>query len=97
MACTYDYNTGKITIDFHVRRDYEKCRLSGLPAFVGSKRCHQCQFFGGSYINWQSREFDDTFFTKCKHPDVKDSEGCELVKHNILEDFKQEALSHYYD
>ena len=69
MAMTYDYNTRKITRDWHIRRHDEKCRLSGLPAYIGGDRCQKCPYNKGT------RDLEDTFFTLCSHPEAKDSEN----------------------
>lgn len=94
---TYDYKTRKITRDFKIRRHNEKCKLSGLPAKVGNKRCHQCPHNKGTEIIWQSHDLDDTFFTLCDHPEAKDSENIENVLSRIYERFENEALEHMYD
>ena len=35
MACTYDYDTGKITLDFHLVKYDEICELRGIKGRVG--------------------------------------------------------------
>jgi len=97
MAMTYDYNTGKITRDWHIRRHDEKCRLSGLPAKVGGDRCSKCQYHKGTEFDWQARDLEDTFFTLCSHPEATDSENTENVLRGIYDDFEDKALAHMYD
>lgn len=95
MACTYNYETGKITLDFHLIAYNEICTLRGLKGKAGNSECHRCPFYGGSYTDMNSIEWDS--FVKCKHPDAKDSNGSLQVKHEIYEKFKEKALSHMYD
>ena len=97
MAMTYDYNTGKITRDWHIRRHDEKCRLSGLPAKVGGDRCSKCQYHKGTEFDWQARDLEDTFFTLCSHPEATDSENTDNVLRGIYDDFEDKALAHMYD
>lgn len=97
MAMTYDYNTGKITRDWHIRRHDEKCRLSGLPAKVGGDRCSKCQYHKGTEFDWQARDLEDTFFTICSHPEATDSENTENVLWRIYDRFESKALAHMYD
>lgn len=95
MACTYNYETGKITLDFHLVAYNEICTLRGLKGKVGNSECHRCTFYGGSYTYMNSIEWDS--FVKCKHTNAKDSENSRNAMYYILEKFKEEALSHYYD
>ena len=97
MAMTYDYNTGGITRDWHIRRHDEKCRLSGLPAKVGGDRCSKCQYHKGTEFDWQARDLEDTFFTLCSHPEAKDSDNTENVLCRIYDRFESKALVHMYD
>lgn len=97
MAMTYDYNTRKITRDWHIRRHGEKCRLSGLPAKAGGDRCQKCPYHKGIEFDWQARNLEDTFFTLCSHPEVKDSENTQNVLWRIYDRFESEALAHMYD
>ena len=97
MAMTYDYNTRKITRDWHIRRHGEKCRLSGFPAKAGGNRCKKCPYNKGTEFDWQARDLEDTFFTLCSHPEAKDSENTEYVRWCIYDRFECEALAHMYD
>ncbi len=92
MACTYDYNTGKITMDFHLIRHDEICNLRGIRTRVGAFGCKNCVFNAGTHIHRNCTEWED--YVKCKHPDAKDSEGSWAAWHNICEKFKEEALSY---
>ncbi len=97
MAMTYDYQTRKITRDWHIRRDDEKCRLSGLPAKVGGDRCSKCPYHKGIEHDYQARDLEDTFFTLCSHPEAKDSENTKYVLRRIYDRFEDEALARMYD
>lgn len=96
MAATYNYSTRQIERDFHFVRWNEKCRLGGLPCYVGSERCTKCQYYDGSihpfstYIRLDIRLNDSYVF--CKHPDKKDSENSGEALHAFNEAFEHEAL-----
>ena len=85
MATEFDYTTHKITRDWHFIKDGTPCKGSGLPCYADSDRCRKCQHYRGIYL----------WCTKCAHPDKKDCENAPIADFN--EDFKQEALTHYYD
>lgn len=95
MACTYNYETGKITLDFHLVAYNEICTLRGLKGKAGNSECHRCPFYGGSYTDMNSIEWDS--FVKCKHHNAKDSEGSCTAKSDIYDEFEREALTHLYD
>ncbi len=90
---TYDYNTTKITRDWHIRRNDEKCRLSGLPIKVGSVRCRKCPYHKGLEFDWDARDLEDVFFSRCSHPIAKDSENTKNVLRNIYKRFENKALA----
>lgn len=96
MAATYDYQTGRIEHDYHFVRYGEKCKLSGLPAYVGSDRCLHCPHNAGSIhpFSVQLRygiRLDDSYVL-CKHKESKDSENCGIAKHAFYEQLQDEAL-----
>lgn len=95
MACTYNYDTGKITLDFHLVKYDEICGLRGIKGKAGNQECHRCPFYGGSYSDMSTIDWDS--FVKCKHPEAKDSEGSWTAKYDICEKFREEALTHMYD
>lgn len=95
MPCTYDYNTRKITLDFHLVAYNEICTLRGLKGKAGNQECNRCPFYGGSYSDMSTIDWNS--FVKCKHPDAKDSNGSQNVKYEICEKFELEALAHMYD
>lgn len=97
MAMTYDYDTRKITRDWNIRWHDEKCRLSGLPAYVGGDRCRKCPYNKGIKTDWEARDLEETFFTLCSHPEAKDSENTGDVLRRIYDEFEGEALAHMYD
>lgn len=96
MAATYDYQTGKVEHDYHFVRYGEKCRLSGLPTFVGNDRCLMCRHYDGSihpfstYISLGLR-LDDSYVL-CKHTEQKDSENCRLARRAFYEKLQNDAL-----
>lgn len=97
MAATYDYQTRKITRDFHFVRWDELCKLSGLPCYAGSDRCTmKCKWYAGSihpfshHIRFGGRLEDS--YVYCKHPDKKDSENSYEAVRAFKEAFENEAL-----
>lgn len=96
MSTTYSYDNRQIERDFHFVEYGEKCKGSGLPAKAGNDRCKQCKYNGGAiyptsfgfhYWNW----FESSY-VRCKHPEAKDSEGSEMVRHAFYEYFEKQAL-----
>ena len=99
MACTYNYDTGKLTMDFHLIKDGEICYLRGkeYASRVGAYGCQHCVYNKGGHIDYSGRTLDETLFTKCKHPDAKTSNGAKDVMWRIEKDFISEAITHMYD
>ena len=97
MAATYDYQTRKITRDFHFVRWDEPCRLSGLPCYAGSDRCTKvCKHYKGSihpfsFILKFGFRLKDSY-VYCNHPDQLDSENSSEAAHAFHEAFEHEAL-----
>lgn len=96
MAATYDYSTGKIERDFHFIRWHEKCKLGGLPCYVGSERCTKCQHYDGSIHPWSMMlrhgfRLNDSYVF-CKHPEKKDSENSLEAVMAFNESFENRAL-----
>jgi hypothetical protein len=95
MACTYNYETGKITLDFHLVKYGEICGLRGIKGKAGNQECHRCPLYGGSYNDMTN--FDWESFVKCKHPNAQNSESSSFAMYDICEKFREEALKHFYD
>lgn len=90
MATTYDYSTGRIERDFHfVERD-TACRLTQLPARVGSEWCRRCEHHRGDIYSWELR--GEKSYVMCSHKDMKDAEDCQKAVMLFNERFEQEAL-----
>lgn len=87
MACTYNYSTGKITLDFHLVRYDEICTLRGIRGKVGAPGCITCPYHNGSCT-----ESTTQYFVKCKHPKALDSEGCGEAYYKICETLRRQAL-----
>ena len=96
MGATYNYSTGKIEHDYHFRRWDEKCKLGGLPCYVGSDRCRQCSHYAGSMHSFSTQlrygfRMKDSW-VMCQHKEAKDSENSgeahfafgEMMRHNAL-------------
>ena len=97
MAMTYDYQTGKITRDWHLVKHDEICRLRDVPARVGAYGCEHCPFNKGIEIDWSAHNIEDQFYTKCIHKDAKDSEGSGAIIRQIIDKFEYEAMCAFYD
>ena len=81
----FDYSTGVITRDFKVVSTDDKCKLSGLPCYVGSERCKKCRHFAGTYMF-------HGFWIFCKSPEQEDTKNFAVID-AIYSDFRNEALS----
>jgi len=90
MSTTYDYSTGQIKTDIHFVKIGDACRLTQLPARVGSSWCHKCEHNKGTIHSWQIRSEDG--FTLCNHPEQQDSKDCGDARWLFYEKFKEEAL-----
>ena len=90
MGATYNYQTRKMTRDFKFVEQGNVCRLSSLPARVGSEWCRKyCNHFGGTFEKyWMS-----TSYVQCKHPEAKDAEGCSEAIYLFYEELERKALS----
>lgn len=89
MGATYNYQTGKMTRDFKFVEQGDACRLSSLPARVGSEWCRKyCNHFDGIW----SRFRGPASYVRCKHPEAKDSEGCGEAIRTFYEELEHEAL-----
>ena len=95
MACTYDYSTRKVTLDFHLMKYGEVCLLRGksFATRVGSVGCSMCIYNNGS----ETMAHYMDYFVKCKHPEAKDSEGCGDLKSCIYDRVELMALRNMYD
>lgn len=90
MGATYNYLTGQISRDFHFVEQGNTCRLSSLPARVGSEWCRKyCNHFNGTW--W--RFIGPSTYVLCKHPNAKDSEGCEKAISTFYEELERRALN----
>jgi hypothetical protein len=90
MGATYNYKTGKITRDFHFVELGNACRLSSLPARVGSEWCRKyCNHFDGTW----TRFIGPASYVLCKHPKAKDSEGCGEAISTFYEELESRAFS----
>lgn len=101
MAATYDYKTRKMTRDFKFVQYRTKCKLSGLPTYVGyseSDRCKKCPYNGGTFspitVGFQYHNWLNESYVMCKHPDAKDTENEEIrnVRYVFYEMLEYRAL-----
>lgn len=90
---SYDYSTGHIERDFHFVKHGEICRLRDVPSRVGAYGCKRCPYHKGEDVEWNARDIEDMFFTRCNHPNSKDSEGSEGIVRDLYDRFITEALS----
>ena len=81
----FDYTTGSIKRDFKLVYWEETCKLSGLPCWVGNKRCQKCKYYGGTFLY-------HGFYVLCKHPEQKETKNWGAIG-ALMEKFKKEALS----
>lgn len=93
---TYNYDTGKITRDWVMKRMGEICRHDpDRPCIVGVE-CSICPHY------WGERKFyskDLEFlgrFVFCKFH-KEDDEGTKELVWKMMDEFKEEAITHYYD
>ena len=89
---SFDYQTGRIERDFHFVKVESICELlHPIRSYVGGEGCSHCGCNKGTY----STKYDTCVL--CSHPNAKDSPGTDELRFLYMENFKDEALSHYYD
>ena len=86
MEAKFEYETGKVTRDFKIVRFGERCKLSGLPAYVGNERCRKCKHYGSMLVL-------DGFFAACMHPEQKDSDNILKSLNIFYEQVRSETLN----
>ena len=98
---TYNYETGKITRDFHLKKVEGSCRRDPDRTVNIGIMCRLCPFYGGD-LDWRGNPFkyigsdDHKRLVKCRYH-VKDDEGLEDVVHDIYTKLEEAAITHYYD
>ena len=81
----YTYDTGQIERDFHLKKvDGRCCTKSNLPA---GTHCLGCEHYGGNRNG----------FVFCRLPGITDDESSKPFLYDMLDKFKEEAITHYYD
>lgn len=90
MSATYDYNTGKITIDFKFVKGGERCQHSQLPSLVNSQWCRTyCNYYIGTIYG---RDIFEEPYVQCKHPSAIDSADCGEARSKYYEQLETRAL-----
>ncbi len=87
---TYYYDTGRIERDFHFVERNTACRLTQLPARVGSEWCCRCEHHKGVIYSWEIR--GEKSFVMCSHIEMKDADDCQEAVRLFNERFEREAL-----
>ena len=90
---TYDYSTGGITRDFHVKKAENTCKSNtGKTTLIGIM-CRTCPHYGGD-LQFFDEDYEKQFYVKCKYH-REDDQGCEVVLRKMYEAFENEALNNY--
>jgi hypothetical protein len=85
MGMTYNYVTGQVTRDFHLKKkDGMSCSKSNLPPGV---HCLGCEHYKGDYKK----------FVRCGLPGIEDDKSAREAWSEMYEKFTTQAISHYYD
>lgn len=84
MASTYDYRTGAIEFDFHLKKEDTVCRRF-VPRTIGGHYCRQCKDYKGSHDGYVACGFH-----------TEDDEGASRVRWRLAEELKHEAMCAFY-
>lgn len=100
---TYNYSTGQITRDFHLKRVEGDCKRDPDRTVNVGVMCRTCPYYGG-YVDWWGRGKKEYVLNLDRHEKLvrckfhqEDDPGLEDVVSDIYTRFKEDAITHYYD
>lgn len=103
MGMTYNYDTGKIERDFVLKRVWGSCHIDPEHTTLIGVKCRTCPhyikektFYSSSEDGYKLSLDKIGTFVFCKYH-KKDDEGAEEVVRRMYEEFREEAITHYYD
>lgn len=100
---TYTYSTGKIERDFVLKKVEGNCNVDHEHNKPIGVMCQGCPYFIKMKTFYHSNRDEyilnlETYgtFVLCKYH-KQDDEGTREIIHEMYEDFREEAITHYYD
>lgn len=103
MAMTYNYDTGKITRDWVLKIVNRSCKRDPDKTVMVGVMCKTCPFYGGIKNLYKKDKYGITIekvgtFIFCKyHKEDDDVEGVKDALIKMYDEFREEAITHYYD
>ncbi len=98
---TYNYETGQITRDFHLKRLEGDCKRDPERTVNIGVMCRSCPFYNGE-LKWRGKSGNTIDFDRHEHL-VKckfyqdDDPGLQEVVSDMYRKFEEKAITHYYD
>jgi hypothetical protein len=100
---TYNYETGKITRDWVLKKIEGSCKCDPNRTVLIGVMCKTCPHFlkMETFYNSSREEYITGTgkigtFVFCKYH-KKDDEGTSDILHRMYEKFREEAITHFYD
>lgn len=100
---TYNYDTGKITRDFVLKKVEHSCHADPEHTRLIGVMCRNCPHYLKEKTFYHSPKDEYILNTEligtfvfCKYH-KKDDEGTEEILHRMYDNLREEALTHYYD
>ena len=102
MGMTYNYDTGKISRDWVLKKTERSCKRDPDKTVLIGIMCKSCPFYNG--IRTLYKDDNDYMchnigtFVLCKyHKEDDDVDGVKDALAKMYDDFREEAITHYYD
>lgn len=97
----YRYDTGKIERDFVLKKVEGSCKQDPNHTKLIGVMCRTCPFYDGEkkFYSRNSEFLHGGYlghYILCKYH-KKDDEGAQEIIWDMMDKFKEEAITHYYD
>ena len=97
----YTYDTGKIERDFVLKKVEGSCKQDPNHTKLIGVMCRTCPFYDGEkkFYSRNSEFLHGDYLGRyilCKYH-KKDDEGTKEIIWDMMDKFKEEAITHYYD
>ena len=97
----YTYDTGKIERDFVLKKVEGSCKQDPNHTKLIGVMCRTCPFYDGEkkFYSRNSEFLHGDYlghYILCKYH-KKDDEGTQEIIWDMMDKFKEEAITHYYD
>ena len=93
---TYTYDTGKIERDFVLKKVEGSCKQDPNHTKLIGVMCRTCPFYEGEKKFYDDSKLVFGHYVFCKYH-KEDDEGTKEIVRDMLDKFKEQAITHYYD